>query len=141
MPPSFAGRSAYVEIVGPEGLAYFAGLRFGLFLQTSKSLYPPHNHAAEEFYYVLSGTAYWQKGDSEYVARSPGTLIHHAPWERHSMQTKVEPLLAMWAWTGGLNFSTYRIDDAWPRPAFAQKQKGPLAGALCWLRGRETTDS
>jgi len=112
MPASFAGRSAYVEIVGPEGLAHRHDLRFGLYLQTPESLYPPHNHAAEELYYVLSGIARWQKADGEFHAKAPGTLIRHAPWERHAMQTAAEPLLAMWAWTGDLSVSTYRVDGA-----------------------------
>ena len=112
MPASFAGRSAYVEIVGPEGLARREDLRFGLYVQTPESLYPPHNHAAEELYYVLSGTARWQKADGEFRAMAPGTLIRHAPWERHAMQTAREPLLAMWTWTGDLSVATYRVDGA-----------------------------
>jgi mannose-6-phosphate isomerase-like protein (cupin superfamily) len=112
MPASFAGRSAYVEIVGPEGLAHREDLRFGLYVQTPDSLYPPHNHAAEELYYVLSGTARWQKADREFRAMAPGTLIRHASWERHAMRTDSEPLLAMWSWTGDLNVSTYRVDGA-----------------------------
>jgi quercetin dioxygenase-like cupin family protein len=112
MPASFAGRSAYVEIVGPEGLAHREDLRFGLYVQTPDSLYPPHNHAAEELYYVLSGTARWQKADGEFRALAPGTLIRHAPWERHAMRTDSEPLLAMWGWTGDLSVSTYRVDGA-----------------------------
>src|SRR5579863_5366175 len=112
MPASFAGRSAYVEIVGPEGLAQREDLRFGLYVQTPDSFYPPHNHAAEELYYVLSGTARWQKADGEFRAMAPGTLIRHASWERHAMRTAAEPLLAMWSWTGDLNVSTYRVDGA-----------------------------
>lgn len=112
MPASFAGRSAYVEIVGPEGLAHREDLRFGLYMQTPDSFYPPHNHAAEELYYVLSGTAHWQKADGEFRAMAPGTLIRHAPWERHAMRTDAEPLLAMWSWTGDLSISTYRVDGA-----------------------------
>ena len=112
MPVSFRGRSAYVEIVGPEGLAHREDLRFGLFVQTPDSFYPPHNHAAEELYYVLSGTAHWQKADGDFRAMAPGTLIRHASWERHAMRTSAEPLLAMWSWTGDLNVSTYRVDGA-----------------------------
>ncbi len=112
MPASFAGRSAYVEIVGPEGLAQREDLRFGLYVQTPDSFYPPHNHAAEELYYVLSGTAHWQKADGEFRAMAPGTLIRHASWERHAMRTAGEPLLAMWSWTGDLNVATYRVDGA-----------------------------
>ncbi len=110
MPASFAGRSAYVEILGPEGLAHRDDLRFGLYVQAPESLYPPHNHAAEELYYVLGGTARWQKADGEFRAMAPGTLIRHAPWERHAMRTAVEPLLALWTWTGDLSVSTYRVD-------------------------------
>lgn len=112
MPASFAARSAYVEILGPEGLARRGDLRFGLYVQTPESLYPPHNHAAEELYYVLCGTARWQKADGEFRAKPPGSLIRHAPWERHAMQTAGQPLLAMWAWTGDLSVSTYRVDGA-----------------------------
>ena len=112
MPASFAGRSAYVEMVGPEGLAQREDLRFGLYIQTPASFYPPHNHAAEELYYVLSGTARWQKADGDFRAMAPGTLIRHASWERHAMRTAAEPLLAMWSWTGDLNVSTYRVGGA-----------------------------
>jgi mannose-6-phosphate isomerase-like protein (cupin superfamily) len=110
MPASFAGRSAYVEILGPDGFAGPETLRFGLYVQTPESFYPPHSHAAEELYYVLSGTARWQKDDGEPAPRSPGTLIVHGPWQRHAMRTAAEPLLAMWAWTGDLNTESYRVD-------------------------------
>lgn len=110
MPASFAGRSAYVEILGPDGFGGPETLRFGLYVQTPESFYPPHNHAAEELYFVLSGTARWQKDDGEPMPQPPGTLIVHGPWQRHAMRTGAEPLLAMWAWTGDLNTSSYRVD-------------------------------
>jgi mannose-6-phosphate isomerase-like protein (cupin superfamily) len=110
MPKSFTGHSAYVEIVGPEGFAHSDALRFGLYVQTPESFYPPHNHAAEEFYNVLSGRACWQKDDGEFRVKGPGSLIRHAPWQRHAMKTATEPLLAMWVWTGDLSMVSYRID-------------------------------
>ncbi len=112
MPAGFAGRSAYVDILGPEGLMRVPGLRFGLYLQAPDSRYPPHSHAAEEFYYVLSGTARWQKADRAFQAMPPGSVIRHASYERHAMRTGAAPLLAMWVWTGNLDPSTYRIDRA-----------------------------
>lgn len=112
MPESFRGRSAYVEIVGPEGLAKTDTLRFGLFVQMPRSFYPPHQHAAVENYYVLSGTARWQKGDGAFRAMPPGSLIRHATWQKHAMETADEGLLAMWVWRGDLDMDTYRIGEA-----------------------------
>ena len=112
MPASFAGRSAYNEIVGPDGLAVSDSLRFGLFLQAPESFYPPHRHAAEEFYYVLSGAARWQKGEEAPSLKPPGSCIRHAPWERHAMETAAQPLLALWVWTGDLDMASYEMEEA-----------------------------
>jgi len=112
MPGKLAGRYAYVDIAGPEGLSLSHLCAFGLYLQMRETFYPAHSHAAEELYLVLSGTAVWQQDDGAFAAKAPGTLIHHRPWERHAMETAAEPLLAMWLWTGDLDESTYRIDGA-----------------------------
>jgi mannose-6-phosphate isomerase-like protein (cupin superfamily) len=110
MPASFAGRSAYNEIVGPDGFAATDSLRFGLFLQAPESFYPPHRHAAEEFYYVLSGAARWQKGEEALSLKAPGSCIRHASWQRHAMETAAEPLLALWVWTGDLDMARYEME-------------------------------
>ena len=110
MPASFAGRSAYNEIVGPGGFAASESLRFGLYVQAPESFYPPHSHAAEEFYYVLSGTARWQKGEEAFSLKLPGSCIRHAPWQRHAMETAAEPLLALWVWTGDLDMASYEME-------------------------------
>ena len=115
MPGSFAGRYAYVEIVGPTGVLAHDGFRFGLYLQTLNSFYPSHSHAAEELYFVLSGIAQWQRGDRPFAAQDVGNAIHHRPWESHAMRTAAEPLLAIWAWVGDLRTETYKIDADSPR--------------------------
>jgi mannose-6-phosphate isomerase-like protein (cupin superfamily) len=110
MLPKFARQSAYVEIVGPDGFTYSDALRFGLYVQAPDSFYPPHNHAAEEFYSVLSGSAFWQRDNGEFRIMPPGSEIRHAAWQRHAMKTEIEPLLAMWVWTGDLSMATYSVD-------------------------------
>lgn len=105
-------RYAFIEIAGPEGLGGSDTLRFGLYLQAPMTDYPPHDHEAEEFYYVLSGDAQWQKNDGAFEAKAPGTMIHHLPRVRHAMRTFEAPLLAMWIWTGDIDMATYRIDGA-----------------------------
>ncbi len=112
VPESFRGCSAYVEIAGPDGLAKTAKLRFGLFVQKPGSLYPPHQHAAVEDYYVLSGSARWQKGNGALRVMPPGSHIRHASWQKHAMETAAEGLLAMWVWRGDLDMDAYRIDEA-----------------------------
>jgi len=112
MPDGFIGRYGYVEIIGPDGLASCPKLRFGLYLQSPDSYYPPHDHAAEEFYYVVGGGARWQIDDGEFFDTRPGSFVHHKPHQRHAMETAAEPLLAMWIWTGDIRTETYRIDGA-----------------------------
>lgn len=110
MPDGFVGRYAYVEIIGPDGLAACPKLRFGLYLQSPDSYYPPHDHAAEEFYYVVGGGARWQIDDGAFFDTHPGSFVHHKPHQRHAMETAADPLLAMWIWTGDIRTETYRID-------------------------------
>ena len=107
--PQTQDRHAFIELVGPDGLAVTDELRFGLYLQAADTVYPPHRHAAEELYFVVAGTAEWQKDDADFAPREPGTLIHHVPWQDHATTTHGEPLLAMWAWLGDLNPQSYRM--------------------------------
>jgi mannose-6-phosphate isomerase-like protein (cupin superfamily) len=109
-PSKLACPYAFVEIAGPTGFARRDDLRFGLYLQSPGTFYSAHSHEAEERYHVVSGTAKWQKDDGDYLAMAPGTSIHHAPWQRHAMETGREALLALWVWTGNLDPGTYRID-------------------------------
>ncbi len=110
--PGVVDAYAFIEILGPDGIWFSDRLRFGLYLQAPGVFYPPHDHEAEEFYYVLAGDAEWQRNGQAFASRPPGALIHHAPRDRHAMKTGNGPLLAMWMWTGDIDMKTYRIDGA-----------------------------
>jgi mannose-6-phosphate isomerase-like protein (cupin superfamily) len=110
MPSDFVGRYGFVELVGPDGMLPHAGFRFGLYLQAPMTYYPRHWHAAEEFYFLLSGMAEWRRGDNPANALHSDDLIRHASGEPHAMRTFAMPLLAMWAWVGDLGTESYRID-------------------------------
>jgi mannose-6-phosphate isomerase-like protein (cupin superfamily) len=112
MPESAYGHYAYVDLVGPAGLVPSAEIGFGLFLQAPNTFYPPHNHAAEEIYFALSGTGQWQKGAGAFQARPPGSLMHHLPWQFHAMRTGGEPMLLTWSWSGDLDPETYAFGEA-----------------------------
>ena len=109
LPPGIRGRNAYAELIGPSGPMVSDECRFGFYLQAPDCLYPAHSHAAEEFYYILSGSAEWRVGVAgTFVPRVPD-LVHHHPWQLHEMRTGQSPLLAMWIWTGDISYSTYSI--------------------------------
>lgn len=109
MPDSFKGRYAYVELAGPRGMITNNDISFGLYLQQCDTVYPSHWHTAVEDYLVVSGTALWQVGDEDFIARAPGTHIVHASNQPHATTTLQDPLLAMWFWQGDIRDSTYRV--------------------------------
>ena len=82
--------------------------RFGVYFQNPGTWYPLHHHAAEELYLILSGTAEWTRDGIDGQPEPPGTLIHHAPHERHATRTLGEPLLALWVWLGDIEPSVVR---------------------------------
>jgi mannose-6-phosphate isomerase-like protein (cupin superfamily) len=90
----------YAELVGPGGPVRAPDLRLGVLLLGPGVLYPPHRHPAEELYLVVSGTALWKRGGGRFLARPPGSAVHHPPEEPHAMRAQGEPLLAVYAWTG-----------------------------------------
>lgn len=100
---------AVVEILGPGGLFHRHDLRFGLLIQCAGVQYPRHQHAAEELYLVLRGTADWTADASVPTPQAPGTFVHHTSLQPHSMTTRAEPLLALWGWTGDIESSSYSI--------------------------------
>ena len=98
--PAFLARYGWAELLGPYGPLASDRLRLGFLLLGPDTLYPPHAHAAEEFYLVLAGTAAWQHGQKPWQNRPPGTAIHHPPCLPHATRTAAEPLLALYLWWG-----------------------------------------
>ena len=100
----------FCQIVGPEGLIKDDSFRMGVYFQAPDVFYSSHWHNAEEVYFVLSGTALWQKDKGRFAEMNPQTLIHHRPSQPHAMRTQNEPLLALWAWFGDIGFDSYEIE-------------------------------
>ncbi len=112
MPEGFRGRYSLTEITGPDGTIPAAGFRFGTYLQYPGTWYPIHHHAAEELYFILSGTAEWTRDGIDGQPEPPGTLFRHASHERHATRTLGEPLLALWVWLGDIDSGSYRVASA-----------------------------
>lgn len=109
VPSGIAERIAVVEIVGPDGMIFDERCRFGLLLQASDTYYPKHQHAAEELYFILSGTAKWTVDNCDPELNGAGTFIHHKPHQPHAMLTEANPVLTMWGWIGDITSSSYTI--------------------------------
>ncbi len=83
-------------------------LLIGVTLQAPNLHYPVHAHAAVELYYVIGGRVEWRQGDGQWRRLGPGAFILHESEEPHAMQTRDEPLLALFAWVSDLD-SAVRI--------------------------------
>jgi hypothetical protein len=97
------------ELVGPEGLVADDTCRVGLFAQGPNLAYPERTHAAEELFVMLAGSGLWSQSGGPRALRGPGSRMHHASLEPHSSTTGGEPLIAIWVWTGELDFQTYKL--------------------------------
>ena len=104
---------AYFELIGgPDALIQHPEFRMGFYWQEANSLYPSHRHNALELYYILSGTALWQRGQGEYKPQPPGNSFDHLDRLDHSTKTTSEDLLTLWAWHGDITWDSYSMDAA-----------------------------
>jgi quercetin dioxygenase-like cupin family protein len=102
----------WTEFAGLIGPAPSKHLACGVLLLGPHVTYPPHRHEAEEIYVPLAGTAGWKHGDGPWRERPPGSVIHHARYEPHAMQTGQEPLLALYLWRSENLDQGSRLDPA-----------------------------
>lgn len=102
-PPSagFLDRYGYLECAGPEAPWRSVHLRVGLLLLGPDTLYPSHNHPAEEIYLPL-GPGRWLRDGDGWREVSPGAVIHHPPHCGHATQSGAEPLAAIYLWRGDI---------------------------------------
>lgn len=99
--PGLEDRMAWAELIGPKAPIVSNAVGFGLTLIGPWTYYRPHRHPAVELYAVVAGTAFWT-ADGITDLRPPGSFILHPENVVHAMQTKDEPLLAVYSWTGDI---------------------------------------
>ncbi len=75
----------------------------GVTLQAPNLHYLAHAHAAVELYYVIGGQVDWWQGGGPWRRLGPGAFVLHESEEPHAMQTRDEPLLALFAWVSDLD--------------------------------------
>lgn len=97
---AFLADYAYVELVGPNGIALCEDLALGLLLIGPHSEYPPHSHPAQAVYLVVAGEAEWWREDAPWRTLPAASFVRHEPNTVHAMRTGEHPLLALYAWRG-----------------------------------------
>lgn len=89
------------QVVGPRGLIASESMRTGLFLLAPDFVYPMHEHAATEVYYVHSGTIDIQNGiDSAPRCVHAGEYSVTPSATPHALYTRDEPVLILYVWSG-----------------------------------------
>jgi hypothetical protein len=114
---AFLDNYAWSEILGTVGPVASEKIACGFLMLGAATHYPRHRHEAEEIYVPLSGAAAWEQGDAVWRERPPGTLIHHARDETHSMRTGAVPLLALYLWRSDNLGQKARLDSAAAGPS------------------------
>ncbi len=107
VPPGWSHRSAATELIGPEGTLRGAGEdRFGIFVLSPELDYPDHWHNAEEFYFVVAGSAEWTIDDT-IATFGPGGYPRTPSRANHRIVTADTPMIALWGWAGDTSFESY----------------------------------
>jgi len=107
--PEISNHMATAELVGPDGMIYSEHLRVGLFVQSANLNYVTREHAAEETFIMLGGSAYWQVEDEPPTLCKTGDMIYHPSNIPHATVTKDEPFIAAWRWTGDIKYDQYTL--------------------------------
>ena len=113
----FFGGYGVACFVGPDFRGYRMPydsdeLLIGVTLQAPDLHYPAHAHAAVELYYVIGGRVEWRQGDGRWRRLGPGAFVLHESEEPHAMQTRDEPLLALFAWVSDLDSEPRFVEPA-----------------------------
>ena len=96
----YLARYGWFNLVSPDGPYLSETLRISVGFWDSGLFYKEHWHAPEEIYLVLAGHAVFNAEGRDPVRAGPGSLIHHLPNQKHSIQMTPGPLLAMAFWKG-----------------------------------------
>ena len=93
---------AFSEITGKRGPFVSDCLRSGAGIWAPDVEYPLHWHEAEEIYWILSGSAWFQVGrEASRMSKNAGDIIFVPSSTPHSFVTGDEPLVMFYLWQGG----------------------------------------
>jgi len=93
---------AFSEITGQLGPFISNQLRSGVGVWRANVEYPMHWHDAEEIYWILFGSAWFQIGrDQPKSFKKSGEIVFVSSSVPHFFETRDEPLVMLYLWQGG----------------------------------------
>lgn len=96
----YLDRYAWCDIIGPHGVFISHQYRIGFGYWRKGLFYPAHSHEPEEIYWVLGGGGRFSKFHEPAQHRAPGSVIHHQPFDWHSIDMTDNPMLVLFFWKG-----------------------------------------
>lgn len=97
----FMANYGWMELFGTRGHFVNDAIAAGFLVLGPHTLYPDHQHVAEELYLPLTPGTEWKKGEGLFIVRRAGEAIHHSSGISHAVRTGSEPLVALYFWRGG----------------------------------------
>ena len=97
-PKKFLDTYGWFDLAGPDGPYSAKDLRIMFGYWGSGLHYPDHNHAQEEHYVVLAGSAWFRLGSEPFHRLGPGQIFYTPPGAIHAAEMRDGPLLAMALW-------------------------------------------
>lgn len=98
----FLASYRYCELIGPKGHAYSVEYAVGFLYLAPHTVYPMHDHPAQECYHVLTSGSQWRAGGGHWQQREQGERILHDSGVAHAMRTDDAALLAIYLWRGDI---------------------------------------
>tara|TARA_A100001011_G_scaffold154886_1_gene163403 strand:+ start:439 stop:1029 length:591 start_codon:yes stop_codon:yes gene_type:complete len=95
---SFLNNYGFFELIGPTG--HFETTKMALYVNflDKNTIYPLHNHEAEELYYIVSGEAKFEDEKGEYKILTPTETRFHKSYEPHAITTYKKQILSFVIW-------------------------------------------
>ena len=96
----FLDNYGYIELFGPTGIFTSTQCRAFIGYWGQGLYYPIHDHEAEEAYLVISGRCLFEAEGAEPADLGVGGVRIHASYQKHAMQMRDAPMLALCLWRG-----------------------------------------
>ena len=94
----FLSKYGFFELIGPTGHFLTSEMALWVNFLDKNSYYPPHNHEAEELYFVISGEAKFESKDEQSkILKSKDTRFHKS-YQAHSITTFDKKILSFVIW-------------------------------------------
>ena len=95
---NFLNNYGFFELIGPTG--HFKTSEMALYVNylDKNTLYPLHNHEAEELYFIISGQAKFENNNDDYEILTSNKTRFHKSFEPHAITTDNKQLLSFVIW-------------------------------------------